>query len=918
MRNKFAGLAILSLCLSFLTVQTADAADTQTNSDQTLQQYIDEVTTKRIPFIVTKPGKKWFATNTSADIDKIGHLPLWSVNPGRDNAEKAVLELGDSEIFINNVYAIPEQPASDVSDTNEEANHVAITGADLLQSDGYKGAGKSVAILDTGIQASHPYFKDDNGVTRIVAQACFVYSVGETLPCKNGLDADFSANAADISHMTLNQQAHMEHGTHVAGLAAGNGNVHAPGGIAPEADIVAVRVFGTGGASDIDILNALDWVITNAATYQIVSVNLSLGSGLYSSGQCYSNDANYLEYWYRILFQDLIDVGVAPLVATGNDGSQSKISSPACIEPAIGIGSSNARDSSLDSLETISYFTNISTQLDLLAPGHYVTSSLPGGAYGLMSGTSMATPVVAGAFALLQGIESKPVDQWLAILKSTGTPLDGDAVENLPRINLSWAACAVLDCLIPPRNLNFSTAQTSDSSVSWSPSTYGKSAQSFEILYNSNSVTVPSTQTSVNIDVKNFSDTVKIRSLNGNDFSPWAEFLPLSLNSTNSYKVRSVTGRQIIDVQLAGDFCTSDDVPFVRFKYESTSSVLRNIWVSNADGFNSYIESTYSPALGEALNSDSKTKQIVITDPVSVLSSNSKAFVVASKFYGPEFSLSSLYSQVINSEYSPGAPSGFTATGGPSRAVLNWNADDSTSWRILVDDEVVEDVNNPTAIISLSPGQHNVAVCAIKQSGLNTYTSQRSEISVIALDGVYQEINYSSLPTLNAGGIKGSIQASATSSLALQFLSSTSNVCEVNINTGLVTPISQGLCEIQITQSGNSEYAAATPVEVSFNIGAELPGVVQKLGAVSKNGRVTFSWKAPVNSSSVAITNYVVKFRIKKPGKSFGSWQTLQLSSTKRTYKTVVLPAGTKVSFKVYAISINGNGLIAQITKSVV
>ncbi|MEN9692510.1 MAG: hypothetical protein RLZZ330_154 [Actinomycetota bacterium] len=906
-RNKISLLVVFSISFSLLVSNTASASEEVTTSDQKLHQYIDEVSTSRIPFIVTRSGMKWFVENTKADIDRIGRLPLWSVNPGRINAEKAVESLSDSQIFLNNIYSIPTLPKSDVADTYEEADHVAITGADELQADGYKGAGQAVAILDTGIEASHPYFEDDNGDTRIVAQACFVYAAGESLPCKNGQDTDFSANAADISHMTYYEQEHMNHGTHVAGLAAGNGNVHAPGGIAPEADIVAVRVFGTSGASDIDILNALEWVAANADTYNIASVNLSLGGGLYSAGECYSNDANYLDYWYRVLFQDLIDVGVAPLVATGNDEVQNKISSPACVEPAIGIGSTNARDSSLESLETISYFTNISPQLDLLAPGHNVTSSLPGGSYGLMSGTSMATPVVAGSFALLQGIENKPVDQWLAILKSTGTPLDGDVVENLPRINLGWAACEVLDCLIPPRNLTFTTSQVSESSVSWTASPYGAPAQSFEINYGSNSVLVSASQSSALVEVEDFSDTIKIRSKSGSATSDWAEFKPFVLNTANSYKVKSPNGRQIIDVQLAGDFCTSDYEPFVRYKYETSTATLRNIWVSGADGFVSYAESLYVPAFGEALNTDNKTKQILISDPVAVLSSNSKAFVVSSKYFGPEFSFASLYTQVMTSPHSPGAPSGFSAVGGPSRAVLSWNADGATKWRIVIDDQVVQDVDTNSAIVPLTPGQHDVAVCAVEENGLNTYTSKRNEISLTALDGIYQEISFSSLPSLNAGGSKGTIQASSTSSLALDFASSTPDICQV-IGSGLVTPISAGLCQIQISQTGNSEYASAEPVTVSMNIGAELPKTVTNLTKVVKNGRITFSWKAPANAISAAITKYIVKFRIKKPGKPYGAWKQIELPINQRTYKTSSLPKGTKVSLKVFASSSNGNG----------
>jgi subtilisin family serine protease len=178
--KRVAILSAFALSLASMTPAIADVPIQENSIDQYLIDYVDSVETNRIPFIVDRQGKKWFEENTQAVLKQVGDLPIWGVNPGRTNALFAINELDDNSLLINNTYQIPRLPNSDVADTNEEANHSEITGADVLHADGYNGAGTSVAILDTGIQSSHEYFKDDQGNSRIVAQACFVWASGES------------------------------------------------------------------------------------------------------------------------------------------------------------------------------------------------------------------------------------------------------------------------------------------------------------------------------------------------------------------------------------------------------------------------------------------------------------------------------------------------------------------------------------------------------------------------------------------------------------------------------------------------------------------------------------------------------------------------------------------------------------------
>ncbi len=711
------------------------------------------------------------------------------------------------------------------------------------------------------------------------------------------------------------EQEEMNHGIHVAGIAAGNGNANAGNGIAPDADIVAVRVFGYGGAYDFDILMALDWIATNADLYDIASVNLSLGSGLYSPNTCQSSNSATLEYWYEQFFQNLIDAGVAPLVASGNDGNQTKISSPACIEPAIAVGSSNAYDTNNNSFETISYFTNISSQLDLIAPGNNLKSSLPFSSYGLMSGTSMATPAVVGSFALLQSIDSKPVSEWLAILKNTGTPLDGSNVSNIPRINLDWAACAALDCLVPPRNLNLSANSADEIEFSWQESSYGSTPIEFDIKVGGFETTISATNSSAILLYEDLADVVHIRSRNGSEVSDWAELQPFRKSNSLSMKVKNSNARQILAAELAGDYCTTNFVPYVSFKYESTSANLRQIWISGTNGFASFNETTYTPAVGEALNTDSKTKELIITNPTSLLSSNSKAFVVNDLMYGSEYSLSTLFNEIANGEYSPSAPADLVATGGPSRAILDWAAGDSTSWRVLVDDEVVATVTSSETVVDLTPGQHEVAVCAIKVSGGNTYTSTQTAVSVTASPGIYQEISVDTLPALNAKGAKGFLVASSSANLNLAFASMTSEICSVNAATGQITPLLAGTCEIEMSQSGNGTYAAATSVDVSFEIGVELPGAVRALKATTVSGKLLISWKVPTNHQVAQLTGYRIKWRAKAPGKTFSAWKTITTSSNKTSLLLKKFAKGANVEIKVSAISQAGTGNTVLVKK---
>ena len=144
-----------------------------------------------------------------------------------------------------------------------------------------------------------------------------------------------------------------EHGTHVAGIAAGGTGAASlastrfgASGIAPDAELLAVQVFSKGlttgvcGGSapcaiayDSDIIRGLEWVYEQRLSYPgLAAVNLSLGGSKYA-GTC---DAGYS--FMKEAIDDLRNVGIATVIASGNNGWRGFVSGPACISSAIAVG----------------------------------------------------------------------------------------------------------------------------------------------------------------------------------------------------------------------------------------------------------------------------------------------------------------------------------------------------------------------------------------------------------------------------------------------------------------------------------------------------------------------------------------------------------------------------------------------------
>jgi len=321
----------------------------------------------------------------------------------------------------------------------------AVIGSPDAWAAGYEGTGRAVAVLDTGVDKTHPFFATRS---KVVSEACYsstVQSQKSSSLCPGGVGASTTSGSG------LNCPVEIKgctHGTHVAGSVAGDDQTGPEFGVARSSDIIAIQVFSSfdsagscRGASNTpcalafvsDQVAGLERVYELRNDFDIAAVNMSLGGGGYADpAECDSNEASR-----KAAIDTLRSVGIATVVASGNSGSRDTISTPACISSAVSVGSTTDGD-------TLSSFSNVADFLDLLAPGSSITSSVPGGGISTWNGTSMAAPHVAGAWAVLkEKVPAADVATILAALRDTGTSVDDNrsngTVMDMRRINVDLA-----------------------------------------------------------------------------------------------------------------------------------------------------------------------------------------------------------------------------------------------------------------------------------------------------------------------------------------------------------------------------------------------------------------------------------------------------------------------------------------------
>lgn len=293
---------------------------------------------------------------------------------------------------LNALYALANRPEVQRVHADRELEHQLADSLPLIKqptvaADGHRGAGTSVAVLDTGCDYTHPDFGTCN-------------EPGDE-GCHVAYAADFATND-DV----LDDHGH---GTNVSAIVRA---------VAPETKLLALDVFAGVTAPASAILAAIDWTIDNRSTYNIVAMNMSLGGGA-------SNSVCYLDLFTPALINARA-AGIVPIVASGNNGFTGALASPACSPASVSVGAVYDADvgglgypactDTTTAADQIACFSNSASFLSLLAPGASITA----GGY-KMTGTSQATPHVAGAFAVLRSaFPLEAVDATIARLTDSG------------------------------------------------------------------------------------------------------------------------------------------------------------------------------------------------------------------------------------------------------------------------------------------------------------------------------------------------------------------------------------------------------------------------------------------------------------------------------------------------------------------
>jgi hypothetical protein len=287
---------------------------------------------------------------------------------------------------------------------------------------GATGAGFAAAILDTGVDLNHPFFGPDADTDGVADRIVYHY--------------DFADNDADASDVE-------GHGSNVTSIVASQSVTY--GGMAPGADIISLKVFksSNGSGSFGDIEEALQWVVANAAAYNIASVNMSLGD----SGN-YSSPLSLYGIGDEMAALEAMDVMVVS--AAGNafypKGSVPGVSYPAADANSLAISaswdgnnggpfswSSGAVDYTTGADRVVSFSQRHQTMTDVFAPGALITGANAIGGTVTMAGTSQASPHIAGIAVLAQELAVQRLGRRLTLaefrglLSSTGVSIvDGD------------------------------------------------------------------------------------------------------------------------------------------------------------------------------------------------------------------------------------------------------------------------------------------------------------------------------------------------------------------------------------------------------------------------------------------------------------------------------------------------------------
>lgn len=366
----------------------------------------------------------------------------------------SMLTATDSPILLN--YPTPPTEHTNLINPATTQSTSLINLDDFRNDDrfaGIDGSGVAVVILDTGIDLDSSFFGPDNDNDGVSDRIVYHWDF-----------ADNDNDATDVNG----------HGSNVSSII---GSSHATyTGMAPGVDIIHLKVFSDAGSGNFgNVESALSWVAANAGTYNIVSVNMSLGdSGNHKTEQS--------RYGIGDELAALSTLGVTVVSSSGNSfysyGSQQGVGYPSADPNSLSIGavydgngswgySSGAQAFSAGA-DTITPFSQRHQTLStVFAPGAPITGAGPTGGLTIMHGTSQSAPHIAGIIALMQQLAFREMGRYLSVtevkdlLISTASSIndgddENDNVSNtgltFPRVNvLALGEALLAEDTTPPQ-----------------------------------------------------------------------------------------------------------------------------------------------------------------------------------------------------------------------------------------------------------------------------------------------------------------------------------------------------------------------------------------------------------------------------------------------------------------------------------
>ncbi len=636
------------------------------------------------------------------------------------------------------------------------------------------GNAETVCVIDTGIDTDHPSLSG-----KIVGQGCFcsVINLGNSRCCPNGQATDSSA---EDDH---------GHGTFVSGIIASQHATYA--GVAPSAGVIAVKVLNSSGVgSDSDVISAIDWCISNATIYNISVISLSLGGGAYSSWCDGDPDAG--SYSRPVDNATLRNITV--VAATGNSGSTTQISAPACIRNVTAVGGTTKSDGFYSN-------GNRNNITDLIAPGVSITSLWKEGTTATADGTSASAPFVSGAIVLIREYlrvsknETTPnMSLLLGALNSTGKLLTdtGGSGLTFARIN-PYAAIRAFDSAAP--NVTFVAPTLADNS------SHKNNASIF--------INVSSTETLFNAFLEWSNGSVKNYSMSGSGTRWNINFsTPVLVNSTYSVFGNDSAGNfGVTGVRHLG--FVNNTMPNITSFYPS------GIIINIAEPANQTFNVSYTDADGDSIN-------VTWMQNGTIVSHNTVNFTFVSGYSSANWSRNMTYNMTVN------------VTDVNSTAFLNWtlNVNDTNrapQWNATpINYTVAEDTN---LSFNISGFDYDDAVSYFINNTANFTLNQTSaNVSLIVIENFYGVI------WLNVSVSDGFVNAT--------------EMIFVNVTPVNDTPVLTGLSNVtvNVTDWVNLSLSAADADNDLLNFSVNL---TRFNSTFLNRTAANFSWKTNMSDAGV-------------------------------------------------------------------